>query len=142
MILMTHALLTQLRHWRLFRRLIDPQVLLLIRDGVVDRRNLQRCGMTAADLDAALRQHGYATAAEVSLAVSEARGGVSVLTRPDLDPGEGLSYRRFAGTVDAASSRSLPMITSSSARCGWTVLRFSPPHWSGRDPWSWRPPVS
>jgi uncharacterized membrane protein YcaP (DUF421 family) len=78
-IMVTHALVSRLRYSPKLRRFIDPPVLLLIRDGVVDRRNLRRCGRTEADLDAALRQHGYASPSAVHLAISEARGTVSIL---------------------------------------------------------------
>jgi uncharacterized membrane protein YcaP (DUF421 family) len=80
-IMTTHASVSRLRYWPKLRRFIDPPVLLLVRDGVVDRRNVRRCGMTDADLDAALRQHGYASPSDVHLAISEARGAVSILRR-------------------------------------------------------------
>ena len=78
-ILAGHAMVSWLRHWPSFRRFIDPPVLVLIRDGVVDRRNLRRCGMTEADLEAALRQHGYNGPLGIHLAISEARGAISIL---------------------------------------------------------------
>jgi uncharacterized membrane protein YcaP (DUF421 family) len=78
-IALTHALLSWLRYLPKLRRFIDPPVLVLIRDGVVDRRNLRRCGMTEADLDAALRQHGRESPTGIHLAISEARGAISIL---------------------------------------------------------------
>ena len=78
-IMATHALVSRLRYWPKLRRFIDLPVLVLIHDGMVDRRNLRRCGMTEADLDAAL-QHGYSRPSDVHLAISEARGAVSILT--------------------------------------------------------------
>jgi uncharacterized membrane protein YcaP (DUF421 family) len=70
-----------------FRRSIDSPVLLLVRDGVVDRRYLRRGGMTEADLAAALRQHGSASPAQVPVKVvlSEAGRAVSVLSGPGSD---------------------------------------------------------
>jgi uncharacterized membrane protein YcaP (DUF421 family) len=61
------------------QRIVDPPVRVLIRDGCVDEANMRRCRLTAADLDAILRQHGYEDAAQVRLAVYETRGTVSVL---------------------------------------------------------------
>lgn len=73
---------SRLRRWPVFRRFIDPPALLLVRDGVVDRRHLRRGGMTEADLAAALRQQGSASPAQapVKVVLSEARGAVSVLS--------------------------------------------------------------
>ncbi len=79
-ILTAHALISRLRRWPQLRRLIDPPILILVRDGVIDRRNLRRCGMTESDLDAALRQHGYQDPSQVHLAISESRGAISTLT--------------------------------------------------------------
>jgi uncharacterized membrane protein YcaP (DUF421 family) len=63
------------------RRLVDPPPRVLIRDGVVCARQLRLCGITDADLEAVLRQHGHAGASTVSLAVYECKGAVSVLGR-------------------------------------------------------------
>ncbi len=82
-ILAAHALISGLRRWPRIRLLIDPPVLLLIRDGVVDRRNVRRCGMTDADLESALRQHGFDGPSGVHLAISEARGAVSILSNSE-----------------------------------------------------------
>jgi uncharacterized membrane protein YcaP (DUF421 family) len=55
----------------------------VIRDGKVDHRNLRRCGLTRADLDAVLRQHGQRSPDRVQSAVYEEKGLVSVPTSPD-----------------------------------------------------------
>lgn len=65
------------------RRLVDPPLRVLIRDGKVDHRNLGRCGLTRADVDAVLRQHGQRSPDRVQLAVYEEKGLVSVPTSPD-----------------------------------------------------------
>ena len=49
------------------------------RDGRIDLRNVRRCGLTIADLDVPLRQHGLLTADNVHLAIFEAKGAISVL---------------------------------------------------------------
>jgi uncharacterized membrane protein YcaP (DUF421 family) len=61
------------------RRFIDPPLKVLIRNGRVDRRNLRRCGLTIADLEAVLRQHGHESADRIHLAIFEAKGAISLL---------------------------------------------------------------
>lgn len=78
-LLLAHAVLTRLRFVPWMRRFVDPPLKVLIRDGQVDRRNLRRCGLTAADLQAVLRQHGHDSADGVHLAIFEAKGAISVL---------------------------------------------------------------
>ena len=78
-LLAAHAVLARLRLIPALRRLIDPPLVVLITDGVVNRRNLRRCGLTAADLEAVLREHGYSNAERIHLAILEAKGAISVL---------------------------------------------------------------
>ena len=77
-----HATVARLRFVPWIRRLVDPPVRVLIRDGEIDHGNLRRCRLTEADLDAALRQHGVESARHVHLAVFEAKGAVSILAAP------------------------------------------------------------
>ncbi|MDT5117722.1 MAG: hypothetical protein QOE30_3461 [Mycobacterium sp.] len=79
-LLATHALLARLRLFPALCRFIDPPLMVLVTDGVVNRHNLRRCGLTARDLDAVLRQHGHTNADHVHLAILEAKGAISVLT--------------------------------------------------------------
>jgi uncharacterized membrane protein YcaP (DUF421 family) len=62
------------------RRFIDPPLKVLIRNGHVDRRNLRRCGLTSADLEAVLRQHGHESSDRIHLAIFEAKGAISILS--------------------------------------------------------------
>jgi uncharacterized membrane protein YcaP (DUF421 family) len=78
-LLAAHAVLARLRLIPALRRLIDPPLVVLISDGEVNRRNLRRCGLTAADLEAVLREHGYPNAERIHLAILEAKGAISVL---------------------------------------------------------------
>lgn len=78
-LLAAHAVLARLRYIPGIRRLIDPPLKVLIRDGHVDRRNLRRCGLTGADLLAVLRQHGHQSPDGIHLAILEAKGAISVL---------------------------------------------------------------
>lgn len=80
-ILATHAALTRLRYLPGLRRVIDPPVLLLIRDGVVDHGNLRRSGMTEADLQAVLREHGHTDSTDIARLFLESRGAVSILVK-------------------------------------------------------------
>nr|WP_264038787.1 YetF domain-containing protein [Mycolicibacterium hodleri] len=78
-LLITHAVLTRLRFAPRLRRVIDPPTTVLIRDGVVHHHNLRRSGLTHADLQAVLRQHGLERPEGVHLAILEAKGAISVL---------------------------------------------------------------
>lgn len=77
----THAVLARLRFIPWIRRFIDPPLKVLIRNGQVDRRNLRRCGLTSADLEAVLRQHGHESADRIHLAIFEAKGAISILLK-------------------------------------------------------------
>lgn len=78
-ILATHAVLTRLRFMPGLQRMIDPPVLLLVRDGVIDRGGLRRSGMTEDDLLAVLREHGHADTTGIARMFLESRGAVSIL---------------------------------------------------------------
>ena len=80
-LLAAHGGTARLRFFGWFRRLVDPPVRVLIRDGAVNRPNLKRAGITRSDVDAILRQHGYQDATDVELALYEAKGSVSVFAR-------------------------------------------------------------
>lgn len=82
-LLATHTVLSRLRFIPRARRLIDPPVKVLIRNGAIDHHNLRRCGLTHADLEAVLRQNGHETAHDVHLAIFESKGAVSVLGNHD-----------------------------------------------------------
>jgi uncharacterized membrane protein YcaP (DUF421 family) len=82
-LLVTHAVLARLRFIPGLRRLIDPPPRVLIRDGKVIHRNVRRCGLTQADLQAILRQRGHRRVDTVHLAVFEAQGAISVLSGND-----------------------------------------------------------
>jgi uncharacterized membrane protein YcaP (DUF421 family) len=79
-LLMTHAAIARLRFIPGLRRVIDPPPRILIRAGKICHRNVRRCGLTSADLQALLRQHGHRNPDRVQLALFEAKGVVSVLS--------------------------------------------------------------
>ena len=78
-LLLTHAVLARLRFVPAIRRLIDPPLRVLVQDGRIIYRNLRRCGMTGADLEAVLREHGHESPDRIHLAIFEAKGAISVL---------------------------------------------------------------
>jgi uncharacterized membrane protein YcaP (DUF421 family) len=77
-IIVAHGVVSRLRFFDWIRRMVDPPVRVLIRDGEVNRENLRRAGITSADLDAILRQHGYTSPRQVGIALYEAKGSVSI----------------------------------------------------------------
>ena len=62
------------------RRLIDAPTKVLARNDAVNQRNLRRCGLTHADLQAVMGQHGHEHPNHVHLAIFEAKGAISVLS--------------------------------------------------------------
>lgn len=82
-LLATHALLTRLRLIPRLRCVIDPPQQILVRDGVIVEDNVRRCGLTAADLHAILRQHGHCNTDRIHLAIFEAQGVVSIFVRDE-----------------------------------------------------------
>lgn len=80
-LLLAHSAVSWARFVPVFARWFDPPLRVIVQDGRVDTRQSRRCRMTPADLDEVLRQHGLAGPAGVHLAIFEAKGTVSVLTR-------------------------------------------------------------
>lgn len=82
-ILAAHALITWVRLRPAGRRLIEKGPVVVAAKGRVLTGNLHRVGMTRADLDALLREHGMGEVDAVHLAVLEGRGRLSVLPRDE-----------------------------------------------------------
>ncbi len=78
-----HDVVARLRFIPWVRRLVDPPVRVLIRDGQLDETNLRRCRLTREDLDAILRQHSHRTPADIRLALFETKGVVSVFAKAE-----------------------------------------------------------
>jgi len=75
-----NALLARLRlRSPLLRRAVEGSPTVLVMHGRVDLRAMEREGIDREELDAALREHGVADAAEVDLAVLETDGTISVV---------------------------------------------------------------
>ncbi|MDD5953199.1 MAG: DUF421 domain-containing protein [Oscillospiraceae bacterium] len=69
----------------LFRKWVCGSPIIVIRDGKVDRRQLRRLRMTVEDLFSQLRQSGVGHLEEVSYAIMETNGTLSVLKKPGCD---------------------------------------------------------
>ena len=69
--------------WRfaLVRRFASPMRLTLVRDGVMQLRNMRREYITREELDEKLREQGIATLADVKVAYLEGDGQISVIRR-------------------------------------------------------------
>ncbi|MFR9780471.1 DUF421 domain-containing protein [Micromonospora sp. MS34] len=80
-ILATHALFTRVRRTRTGRGMLEPAPVVVIAQGRVRHEELRRIGLTRADLDELLRQHGVSDPRTVRLAVLEKQGRLSVLPR-------------------------------------------------------------
>ena len=63
----------------LVRRILEPQPTVLARDGVWIPAAVEREGLDDTDLEAALREHGIARVEDVSLAVLEDDGSISLV---------------------------------------------------------------
>jgi len=77
-LLAAHGIVSRLRFVKAIRRVIDPPVRVLIRNGRLEHDNLRKAGITPSDIDVILRQHGYVDVEDVELALYEAKGTVSV----------------------------------------------------------------
>jgi uncharacterized membrane protein YcaP (DUF421 family) len=75
-----HSVVARLRFIPWMRRLVDPPVRVLIRDGQLHEPNLKRSRLTQADIDAILREHGHESPADIRLALFESTGTVSIFT--------------------------------------------------------------
>lgn len=88
-VLAAHALLTRLRLIPGAARVMEHAPCLLVLHGRVLHDGLRRAGLTRADLDGVLRQHGLENIAAVRYAVFEQRGQISVVRevgQADADP--------------------------------------------------------
>jgi uncharacterized membrane protein YcaP (DUF421 family) len=89
---------TGVRHPRA-RRLLTGEPSILISKGEVMPDNLRREAISPEDLDAALREHGARSPAEVDLAVLEVDGSISVIRYVDEPPGPPVATVPLAAPV-------------------------------------------
>lgn len=63
-----------------FSKLIQGEDVMLVYNGSVKRKNLQRARLTRDELEGAIRDHGIEDIKDVKLAVLEVNGSISVLS--------------------------------------------------------------
>jgi uncharacterized membrane protein YcaP (DUF421 family) len=68
-------------HWPWFDHLIAPQPTIVAKDGKVIKKAMEREGLSQADVEMAIREHGVAKIDDVKLAVLEEDGSISVVTQ-------------------------------------------------------------
>ncbi len=68
-----------LARWHWLRQLVIGGPVILVRDGAFISPNLARVGLTEADVEEAIRAHGFAGSKEVRYAVLEIDGSVGVV---------------------------------------------------------------
>jgi len=61
-------------------KLIQGQEIMLIYEGVINKKNLRRAKISINELNEAIREHGVSDIAAVNLAVLEVDGNISVLS--------------------------------------------------------------
>lgn len=61
-------------------KFVEGESLMLIYNGQIKKKNLQKAHLTLEELEAAAREHGVASLAEVNLAVLEVDGNISILS--------------------------------------------------------------
>ena len=71
--------------FKLFERLLTPLPLPLIKDGVLNRRNMRKEFITQEELHGQLRQQGISSVKDVKQAFLEANGEISVVKYEDDD---------------------------------------------------------
>lgn len=81
LVVTNRALAEGRRRIPLLRRVLESPATTIGRDGAWLTDDVNREGLDAADLDAALREHGIASIREVALAVLEPDGSISVVPR-------------------------------------------------------------
>lgn len=77
------------------RRFSQPDRLTLVRNGVVQRRNLRREYITMEELHAKLREHGIEKVEDVKAAYLEGDGEISVIRANDRDAAPEANRRKF-----------------------------------------------
>jgi len=70
------------------RKVIEGTPTVLIRHGTILEKNLEKEKVTVDSLMQALREHGIATIADVSIAVLEIDGSISVLKNDEIPPAD------------------------------------------------------
>lgn len=75
--------------WPWFDELIEPPPTVVVQDGRISKAALEKEGLSESDVEMAVREHGVDKLSEVTQAVLENDGSISVVTK-----GGGARYRR------------------------------------------------
>ncbi|MEN6334726.1 MAG: YetF domain-containing protein [Phycisphaerales bacterium] len=86
-VLVTHTIVTRLRRFPTFARLIAHSPRLLVVRGRVLENEVRKCGLTLSDLYGLLRQRGVEDLGEVRYVIFEQRGRVSVIRESEHEDG-------------------------------------------------------
>ena len=81
-ILTAHSLMTMGRFSRLFAKLVDHRVRVLVAHGTLRRRQLLICGVTENDLLSKLRERGVANLQDVRYVFYETKGDLTIVHEP------------------------------------------------------------
>lgn len=76
-------------YWPAFDHLIEPPPTVVVEDGKLLKKNLEKEGLSPSDVEMALREHGVDKIENTKLAVLENDGSISVVDKNNPD-----SYRR------------------------------------------------
>ena len=74
-----NLLIAQADRYRYFHHLFTPAPSLIIKDGELLKGRLRRNGVTADEVEAAIREHGLADISEVKMGVLEQDGSISIV---------------------------------------------------------------
>jgi uncharacterized membrane protein YcaP (DUF421 family) len=78
-VLFAHAIVSHLRHYSSVARLVDQSPRILVANGEILQDGLRRSGLSRADVESLLRQHGVHKVGEVEYLILEEGGKVSVV---------------------------------------------------------------
>ena len=71
----------RLDRFALFRRMLEPEPTLVVRDGRYMAGNMRREGIDREEVESAIREHGLDSVTEVQMAVLEPDGTISIVGR-------------------------------------------------------------
>lgn len=63
-----------------FTKFIEGEAIMLVYNGMVNKKNMEKAKIPMSELLEAMREHGVATVSEINLAVFEVDGNISILS--------------------------------------------------------------
>lgn len=63
-----------------FNRLVEGEAIMLVYEGKINKRNMEKAKIPMSELLEAMREHGIAAVSEINLAVLEVDGNISILS--------------------------------------------------------------